>query len=106
MATRIAIIGRTRDAVTAAFYYDAAVKRVPRPGFAPAYRGLEAASVTACTSGAMIETVQTVNFSGWNREDLEIEFQNIWARGQADVLADSAATFDTVGRVWNGSVWA
>lgn len=106
MTIRIAIVSRTKDAITAAFYYDVKVKAVPKPAFAPSVPNLDQATIDALKAGTIIESVREISFSGWPLDQIQAYLQKEWAIGQDKALADSAAAVDGVGALWNGSAWA
>lgn len=106
MTARIAIVSRTKDAITAAFFYDVKSKAVPKPGFAPAAPNLDQATINALAAGTVIEVVREISFSGWPLDQIQAYLQKEWAIGQDKALADSAATADGVGLLWDGSAWA
>lgn len=106
MTIRIAIVSRTKDAITAAFYYDVKSKASPKPGFVPAAPNLDQATTDDLKAGAVIEAVREISFSGWPLDQIQAELQKEWAVGQDQALADSAAAADGVGALWDGSAWA
>lgn len=106
MTTRIAIIARSQDQVTASFYYDVPTKRVTKPGFVSAFAALPAPDVLLLQSGALIEQVRTINYSGWTIANARADLQAKWADGQAAMLADNDRSFDAVGHTWDGTTWA
>lgn len=106
MTIRIAIISRTKDAITAAFYYDVKSKAVAKPGLVPAASNLDAATISALASGNVIEAVREISFSGWPLDQIQAYLQKEWAIGQDQALADSAKAADGVGALWDGSAWA
>lgn len=106
MTTRIAIISRSQDQVTAAFYYDVPVKRVAKPGMVSAFAPLQAADLALLQSGALIEVVKTINYSGWTIANARGDLQLKWADWQAGATADNDRSFDAVGHSWDGSIWS
>lgn len=106
MATRIAIISRTRDQVTAAFYYDVKTKAVPKPGFVSAAFSLDPSVSSALSAGAVIECVRDFSFSGWPLDQIQAHLQKEWEIGQEKALADSAADAEGVGMFFDGNAWA
>lgn len=106
MTTRIAIIARSQDQVTAAFYYDVPTKRVVKMGFVSAFATLAPADLALLQSGALIEQVRVINYSGWSIAQARADLQLQWATGLAEAVADNDRTFDAVGRTWDGLVWS
>lgn len=106
MTTRIAIIARNQDQVMAAFYYDVAVKRVPKASLVPAFAALAPADILLLQSGALVESVRQINYSGWTIANARVDLQQQWAAGQAAVIADNDRSFDAVGHTWDGTTWA
>lgn len=106
MTTRIAIIARSQGQVTAAFYYDVAVKRVAKPGLVPAFAALAPADIALLQSGALIEVVRPLNYSGWTLPQARADLQLQWVSGQSEATGDNDRTFDAVGHTWDGAIWS
>lgn len=106
MTTRIAIIRRTQDGVTVAFYHDTGGKSISKAAFTPAVAGLDQTQITALQNGSMVETVRSFPFSGMALAEFQPLLEQYWADYQTVILKENNLNFDIVGRAWDGSKWA
>lgn len=106
MVARIAIIGRTQDGVSVAFYHDTSGKSISKVAFNPAVAGLDQAQIGSLQNGSMVETLRSFSFPGMTLAQFQPLLEQYWADYQTVILKENNLNFDVVGRTWDGSKWA
>lgn len=98
---------RTKDQVTAAFYYPVTkTKPIPKPAMVPQSGLTDPQLLDGLSSGNVIEVVKTFSFSGWPLDQIRTYLEKAWAEGQDKALAEAAVLAEGVGTIWDGSTWA
>lgn len=108
MSIRVMILpGRTKDSVTAAFYYPVTkTKPIAKPGAVAQSGLLDPQVADGLTSGNLIEVVKTFSFSGWPLPDIQAYLEKTWINEKDQALADAAVLADGAGTMWDGTTWA
>ncbi len=110
MAIKIEIISRSRQTVSAAFYFPIAVDdqiaAANDQTREPVGSALSAQEVQELKDGALHEVVSAVRVLGKFRAQVSAILEQRWTDGQVKALRDYTSRYQDVGLSWDGSAWS